>query len=141
MSLPLDKLVLVFLGGGLGASLRFGAGLMVAHLTPRGAESPHWLNMYPVATFGVNLLGCGLIGLAWGLLGDPEEGNETLRLALIVGVLGGFTTFSSFGWEVLDLVQDGRTPTAVIYALLSVVVGLLCAFAGHRMGLSLSASG
>ena len=132
------KLLLVFAGGGLGASMRYGTGVLIARLTPQDAETPHWLAMYPVATLLVNLLGCGLIGVAWGLLGDPEDGNETLRLALIVGVLGGFTTFSSFGWEMLDLMQGGRVLTAIVYALLSVSVGLLCAYAGHGLGLTLS---
>lgn len=132
------KLLLVFMGGGVGASMRYGAGVLVARLTPEGAETPHWLAMYPVATMLVNLLGCGLIGLAWGLLGDPKDGNETIRLALIVGVLGGFTTFSSFGWEMLELMQEGRALTAIIYAVLSVGVGLLCAYAGHALGLTLS---
>lgn len=133
------KLVLVFLGGGVGASMRYGAGVLVARLTPERADTPHWLAMYPVATMLVNLLGCGLIGLAWGMLGDPKEGNETIRLALIVGVLGGFTTFSSFGWEMLELMQEGRAATAIVYAVLSVGVGLLCAYAGHALGLTLSA--
>lgn len=133
------KLLLVFMGGGVGASMRYGAGVLVARLTPEDAQTPHWLAMYPVATMLVNLLGCGLIGLAWGLLGDPKDGNETIRLALIVGVLGGFTTFSSFGWEMLELMQEGRALTAIIYAVLSVGVGLLCAYAGHALGLTLSA--
>lgn len=132
------KLLLVFMGGGVGASMRYGAGVLVARLTPEDAQTPHWLAMYPVATMLVNLLGCGLIGLAWGLLGDPKDGNETIRLALIVGVLGGFTTFSSFGWEMLELMQEGRALTAIIYAVLSVGVGLLCAYAGHALGLTLS---
>lgn len=132
------KLLLVFLGGGFGASMRYGAGVLVARLTPVDAETPHWLGMYPVATLGVNLLGCGLIGLAWGLMGKPEEGNEALRLALVVGVLGGFTTFSSFGWEMLELMQGGRALTAVVYAALSVGVGLLCAWAGYAFGLGVS---
>jgi CrcB protein len=133
------KLLLVFLGGGFGASLRYGAGVLVARLTPADADTPHWLGMYPVATLGVNLLGCGLIGLTWGLMGKPEEGNEAMRLALVVGVLGGFTTFSAFGWELLELMQDGRALTAVVYATLSVCVGLLCAWAGYVLGMSLSA--
>lgn len=132
------KLFLVFAGGGLGASLRYGAGVLVARFTPTGAQTPHWLSMYPVATLIVNLLGCGLIGLAWGLLGDPEEGNEALRLALIVGVLGGFTTFSSFGWEMLDLMNSGRVLTAAVYAMISVGVGLVCVWSGHGLGLSLN---
>ena len=135
------KLLLVFAGGGIGASLRYGAGALVARYTPSDAQPPHWLSMYPAATLIVNLLGCGLIGLAWGLLGKPEEGNEALRLALIVGVLGGFTTFSAFGWEMLDLMNDGRVLTAVVYALISVVVGLVCVWSGHSVGLSLGSGG
>ena len=133
------KLLLVFLGGGVGASLRYGAGVLVARMTPTTTDTPHWLGMYPVATLGVNLIGCGLIGLAWGLLGKPEEGNEALRLALIVGVLGGFTTFSSFGWEMLDLMQQGRAASAMAYAALSVVLGLTLAWAGYAIGMGLSA--
>lgn len=129
------KLLLVFVGGGCGASLRYGVGLLVARLTPADADTPHWLGMYPVATLLVNLLGCGLIGLAWGLLGKPEAGNEALRLALIVGVLGGFTTFSAFGWEMMDLLNEGRVLAAIVYALISVVVGLVCVWSGHSVGL------
>lgn len=131
------KLLLVFAGGGIGASLRYGAGVLVARLTPVDADTPHWLSMYPASTLIVNLLGCGLIGLAWGLLGKPEEGNEAIRLALIVGLLGGFTTFSAFGWEMLDLVQSGRVLTAAVYALLSVVVGLVCVWSGFSIGMAL----
>ena len=131
------KLALVFIGGGIGSVLRYSAGLLIGRLTPVGAESPHWLSMYPVATLLVNLIGCGLIGLAWGLMGDPEEGNEAMRVALIVGVLGGFTTFSSFGWETLDLMNNGRVGTAMVYVLISVCVGIFAAWSGHALGLSL----
>ncbi len=131
------RLVLVFLGGGTGAVLRYAAGLLVGKLTPVGADTPHWLTMYPVATLMVNLLGCGLIGLAWGLLGDPQDGNQAVRLALVVGVLGGFTTFSTFGWETLDLLTAGRTVTALAYVVLSVGVGLLLAYSGHGLGAAL----
>lgn len=132
------KLVLVFLGGGIGSVLRYSTGLLIGRLTPTTADTPHWLSMYPVATLLVNLIGCGLIGLAWGWLGDPEEGNEVMRVALIVGVLGGFTTFSSFGWETLDLMNNGRIATAMVYVAISVCVGLFAAWAGHGLGLSLS---
>lgn len=128
------RFVLVFLGGGVGAVLRYSVGLLVGRLTPTGLDTPHWLSMYPVATLSVNLIGCGLIGLAWGLMGKPETGGEPLRLALIVGVLGGFTTFSSFGWETLDLLGEGRAATALLYVVLSVCVGLLLAYSGHGLG-------
>ena len=134
----MTKLVLVFVGGGLGSVLRYSMGLLVGRLTPSGAQTPHWLSMYPIATLLVNLIGCGLIGLAWGWFGDPEEGNEAMRIALIVGVLGGFTTFSSFGWETLDLMNNGRVGTAMVYVLISVCVGLFAAWSGHGLGLSLS---
>jgi len=134
------KLVLVFVGGGIGSVLRYSAGLLVARLTPTGAETPHWLGMYPVATLSVNLIGCGLIGLASGMLGKPEEGHDALQLALVVGVLGGFTTFSSFGWETLSLLDAGRTGTAAAYAVISVVVGVLAAWSGHQLGLTLAGS-
>ena len=132
------KLILVFVGGGIGSVLRYSTGLMIGRWTPTDAQTPHWLSMYPVATLLVNLIGCGLIGLAWGLLGDPEEGNEALRVALIVGVLGGFTTFSSFGWETIDLMNNGKAGTAMIYVSLSVCVGLFAAWSGHAAGLVLS---
>jgi len=132
------KLLLVFLGGGIGSMLRYSTGLLIGRLTPTGAETPHWLSMYPAATLLVNLLGCGLIGFAWGMLGKPEDGNELLRVTLIIGVLGGFTTFSSFGWETLDLMNDGRVGTAMIYVLISVGVGVFAAWSGHSFGLAIA---
>lgn len=132
------KLVLVFVGGGIGSVLRYSTGMLIGRLTPTGAETPHWLSMYPAATLLVNLIGCGLIGLVWGLLGKPEEGNEMMRVALVVGVLGGFTTFSSFGWETLDLMNQGRVGTAMVYVMISVCVGVFAAWSGHAVGLNLS---
>ena len=133
------KLVLVFIGGGVGSVLRYSMGLLVGRFTPMTeTDTPHWLAMYPVSTLLVNVIGCGLIGLAWGMLGDPEEGNEALRVALIVGLLGGFTTFSSFGWEALDLMNNGRLGTAIAYVLVSVGVGLITAWGGHAVGLMVS---
>ncbi len=137
------KLLLVFVGGGLGSVLRYSAGLMVAKMTPVNTEianePPHWLSMYPIATLLVNVIGCALIGIVWGLLGDPEDGNETMRVALIVGLLGGFTTFSSFGWETLDLINNGRFGTAMGYVLLSVAAGLIAAWGGHAVGVMIGA--
>lgn len=132
------KMAMVFLGGGIGSVLRYSIGLLIAKLTPEQAQTPHWLSMYPAATLIVNLIGCGLIGLAWGYMGKPEEGNELLRVALIVGVLGGFTTFSSFGWETLDLMNSGRVGTALGYVLISVCVGVFAAWSGHSAGMSLA---
>lgn len=127
----MDKALWVFLGGGVGSVLRYALGLLVGNLTPQGAETPHWLAMYPIATLGANLIGCGLIGVAWGLIDPSNEAHNPMRLLLIVGVLGGFTTFSSFGWETLDLIQTNRAGTAIAYVLISVVVGLFAAWSGY----------
>ncbi len=129
------KLVLVFLGGGVGSMLRYSTGLLIGRLTPKDANPPHWLAMYPASTLLVNLIGCTLIGFAWGILGDPEDGNGLLHTALIVGLLGGFTTFSSFGWETLELINNGKMGPAFFYVLVSVSVGLLGAWGGHATGL------
>jgi len=146
------KLAVVFVGGGLGSVLRYAMGLLVAKFTPSSSltgssaaetatgTTPHWLAMYPIATMSVNIIGCALIGFIWGMLGDPEEGNEPLRLALIVGLLGGFTTFSSFGWETLDLMSNGRTASAIGYVLISVALGLLAAWGGHAIATLISGS-
>ncbi len=132
------KLLLVFLGGGVGSVLRYSTGILIGRLTPPQADTPHWLSMYPAATLLVNLIGCTLIGFAWGMLGKPEEGTELLRVALVVGVLGGFTTFSAFGWETLDLMNDGRIGTAMVYVLISVLIGIFAAWSGHTLGLAIS---
>src|SRR5690606_36492838 len=110
----------------------------IARLTPEAAETPHWLSMYPVATLLVNLVGCGLIGLAWGLMDRGQGAHGATALLLVVGVLGGFTTFSAFGWETLELMNSGRMATAAAYALISVCVGVVMAWSGHALGVSLN---
>jgi CrcB protein len=126
----MDKALWVFVGGGLGSVLRYALALLVSGLTPEQSQTPHWVSMYPIATLGANIIGCGLIGVAWGLLGPSDDGNQTIRLLLIVGVLGGFTTFSSFGLETIELVQADRVGAAGAYVLLSVIVGLFAVWCG-----------
>jgi CrcB protein len=129
----MDKFLYVFLGGGIGSVLRYSMGLLVAGITPEKTESPHWLSMYPISTLIVNVLGCGLIGVAWGLSSPADSTNDTMRLALVVGVLGGFTTFSSFGWETLELIQNQRVAAAGVYVLASVLIGLAAAWGGYSV--------
>jgi fluoride exporter len=145
------KFALIFLGGGVGSLLRYSISLLVSRMTTSSIPSasasatasttgdePHWLSMYPAATLMVNVIGCGLIGVAWGMLGDPKEGDELVRVALIVGVLGGFTTFSAFGWETLELMNNGRFGSALMYVFASVGFGLFAAWGGHGIGLLIS---
>lgn len=129
------KLLLIFVGGGLGSVARYGVGQLVARSTPRDLEPPHWLDLYPLATMLVNLIGCAVIGGAWAWVISRSDGQpSTAMLFLTVGVLGGFTTFSSFGWETLELIQNQRFGMAGMYVLMSVALGVLGVFGGFMIG-------
>ena len=88
-----------------------------------------FLTSFPLGTLGVNILGCLLIGLVFGL---SERGNFSMewRLFLATGVLGGFTTFSAFSNETVGMLRDGQYWYACLYVVTSVVIGLLATFAG-----------
>jgi fluoride exporter len=117
---PLAATALVAFGGGLGAVLRYHFGRLVLH-----ALGPVAATAFPWATLGVNLIG----GLAMGLLAGwlarhgaiGGAGGEAWRLALGVGVLGGFTTFSAFTLELVLLTGRGDWAAAAAYATLSLL--------------------
>ena len=117
---PLNAYLLVALGSGVGGAAR----LYVSTLVGRGLGT-----QFPWGTFVVNVAGCLLVG-ALGALFEPASPlhvRQDLRVLLIVGVLGGFTTFSAFSLEALLLLQRGATGAAVTYVLGSVVACLLAA--------------
>lgn len=116
---------LVFVGGALGTALR--AGLENAFAPPTG---------WPWATFGINLVGSFVLGLLLERLvrGGPDEGRRrAVRLGCGTGILGGFTTYSTFVLEVERLATDGESAVAVAYPLVSVVLGLALAVAGMAL--------
>ncbi|MFN2472836.1 MAG: fluoride efflux transporter CrcB [Sphingomicrobium sp.] len=108
--------LLVFLGGGIGATLRYASG--------RAALSMGWAP--PVATLGVNILGCLAMGLlaGWFARGGAGGAADPWRLFLLTGVLGGFTTFSAFGLDALTLWQRGESGQAFAYIAASVLISL-----------------
>lgn len=107
--------LLVACGGAIGASLRYGAGLIIA--------KPQ--NLFPWATWSINILGCFLAGVFFAFTQKyPTLQNET-RLFLMVGILGGFTTFSSFGLETFQLIRQGQLPIALAYTVSSVILGVI----------------
>lgn len=114
--------LLVALGGGIGAWLRFAAGRLIG------------LSALPFATLSVNLAGSLAMGLLAGWLARHGTGaigsGEQWRLLLGVGLLGGFTTFSAFSLELVNLIQRGQTGTAALYAAVSVLGGIAGLFAG-----------
>ncbi|HEX4653798.1 MAG TPA: fluoride efflux transporter CrcB [Candidatus Udaeobacter sp.] len=119
----LKQAIIVALGGGLGSVARYKLGGFVLHHTQT------W--NFPVSTFSVNLLGCFAIGALAALVEHHDLFSSSARLFLFTGVLGGFTTFSAFGYESAFLLRRGMTTMAIAYAALSVV----CAVAGVLLGL------
>ncbi|NNP71990.1 chromosome condensation protein CrcB [Acinetobacter defluvii] len=108
--------LLVACGGAIGASLRYGAGFIIS--------KPH--SLFPWTTWSVNLFGCFLAGIFFALSQRYPILQNEARLLLMVGVLGGFTTFSSFGLETFQLIRQGQLPIALAYSISSVVCGVVC---------------
>ena len=84
---------------------------------------------FPWATFTINLIGSFLIGIGAGLLGGPDM--ERWRLFFLTGILGGFTTFSTFSIENMRMFQQGQWQLSMVYSLGSVVAGLVLVYAGY----------
>ncbi len=118
----LYKLISVFIGGGLGTILRF----VVSECSKKYFMTPIF------GTFFVNILGCFLLGLVFGLtLNKFQAMPENLKLFITVGFLGGLTTFSTFNFEALELLKAGRVGISFAYIFLSCVFGLLFAYFGY----------
>ncbi|KJK05785.1 MULTISPECIES: fluoride efflux transporter CrcB [Pseudomonas] len=108
-------------GGVAGTLLRFATANWV---------NAHWPRHFYLGTLAVNLIGCLLIGLLYGLFLHRPIVPVELRAGLIVGFLGGLTTFSSFSLDTVRLLENGQAPLAFGYAAASVLGGLLATWAG-----------
>lgn len=119
----MNPFLLVATGGALGAVARYAAGLAV--LRYFGATGLPW------ATFAVNLAGGLIIGLLTGWIAFKSSAmSESIRLFAVVGVLGGFTTFSAFSLELVNLLERREIATALVYALASVFLSVVAVFVG-----------
>ena len=116
-------LLLVGLGGFLGSIARYG----LAGLVHRYAGAS-----FPWGTLAVNVLGCFAIGAVLHLVLDRAALGPDARLFLAVGVLGGFTTFSAFGWETLELLRNGQLGPALLNVAGNVVLGLGAVWLGRE---------
>jgi CrcB protein len=121
----LHSSVLVALGGGLGAWLRF-----VTSLAWTRAIGPVAASAFPWATLSVNVAGSLAMGLLAGWFARHGAHGEGWRLLLAVGVLGGFTTFSAFSLELALFIERGALGQAAFYAAISVLAGVAGLFAG-----------
>jgi CrcB protein len=121
----MKDMLFVGLGGFIGAVARYKLGGWVLHHTA------DW--RFPLSTFLVNTIGCLVIGLLAGLATRHHVFSHDLRLFLFPGILGGFTTFSAFGYETFFLIRKGDSHVAFSYVLLSVVCGLLLVWLGFKL--------
>lgn len=115
----------VMVGGALGSALRYAVSLfMDARLG----------SAFPFGTLSVNVGGCLLIGLLSVALSGPWSVREELRVALLIGGLGGFTTFSTFGADALNLIEQGRWTAVGLYVSVTNIAGLFAVWLGTRVG-------
>ncbi len=111
---------MVGLGGAIGSMLRFAVGLLFIN------------KLFPLATFLINIIGSFFIGLIIGFVIKHESIDNNWKLFLATGICGGFTTFSTFSFENLQLLQQGKILLSMFYILGSVVLGITAAWMGYK---------
>jgi CrcB protein len=118
----MNAVILVGIGGALGSIARYGSGVLVGRI---------WPTTFPLATMMVNIAGSLAMGLFIGWLARTTPAWQAdARLFVAIGVLGGFTTFSSFSLDTVSLIERGEWGQALLYVLLSVVISIAALFAG-----------
>lgn len=119
----MPKFLFIFIGSGTGGVLRY----VLSGWTQRLVNGS-----FPIGTLFVNITGCLLIGFLTAALSGRMLLREEYRVAVLVGLLGGFTTFSSFGMETFALFNDGQTWRGLLNTGASVVLGLFAVWMGYR---------
>lgn len=119
------KILSVAIGGSAGAVARY-----LINISP----AANLFDKFPLPTFLINITGSFLIGFLMIVFADKVVVSENVRMAVIVGFLGAFTTFSTFEMEVFGLVRERQMLTALLYLSLSVIVGFAGVLAGVELG-------
>ena len=109
-------------GGFIGAICRYGMSTLVQRNLPATG--------FPYGTLLVNMLGCLLIGVAIGYAESRQVFGDDFRRFVLIGILGGFTTYSTFGYETLALLQNSELVRAIVNVVVHVVIGLLLVWLG-----------
>ena len=117
----LERFILVMLGGGTGSLARYVAGTAIMNRVG---------GRFPLGTLVVNVTGCFLIGLLMSLLTERFWPHPNWRLLLVVGFLGGYTTFSSFEYETYSAIRDGGLWIGLVNIVASVTLGYLAVWVG-----------
>ena len=114
----------VAIGGAIGAAARYA---LSSWLLPYSLSSK-----FPWPTFAVNVLGCLMAGVLMAVMSKYEWNTPGVRLFLLTGVLGGFTTFSAFGLETFELIKRGEPAMALLYVAASVLAGVAALALAYR---------
>ncbi len=117
----LKNLLLVGLGGGIGSMLRYGTSLMIGS------------KYFPFATIAANIIGCFIIGIVLAFSIKEEAFLNNWKLFLATGICGGFTTFSAFSTENMEMLQNGKFGLALTYIGLSILLGIGASFLGYHL--------
>jgi len=120
----INNILLVGLGGGLGSMARYLCQRWTLQAFPHS---------FPLGTFAVNVAGCFLIGLFWGMTFRTFQSNENWKLFLMTGICGGFTTFSAFTLEGIGLLKEQKPGLFLLYLGGSVVMGMVATYAGIKI--------
>lgn len=116
---------MVMLGAAAGGAARFCVGNVI---------NAHFSGRFPLATFVINVTGSFVIGLLMTVLTERFAPHPYYRFLLVVGFLGGYTTFSSFEWEMLFAARNGSAWIALLYGGSSVIAGFVAAWLGALLG-------
>lgn len=118
----MKAILLIGIGGGIGSILRYLTSVLVSKQT--------FSSIFPWGTFAVNIIGCLIAGIILGILERQQVLNSDLKLLLITGFCGGYTTFSAFSIENVYLLQNGQLLTALFYISISVLLGIIAVWTG-----------
>ncbi|MDO4814121.1 MAG: fluoride efflux transporter CrcB [Gemella sp.] len=118
------NIIFIGIGGALGAIARHSLGLYIKN---------QFNTVFPVSTYTINIIGCLIIGILYGILDKYNLGNSVWNYLLVIGFCGSFTTFSTFANENVNLFQNGNIFTAICYIMASVIIGIISVKFGYML--------